>query len=986
MNMHKRIQKGRIDRFIRMKVMLLLTLLLSSSRMAMVIAAAGNGAFGLEAAQDTFVRGGQYRNQPYGNAHEITIKTHYKPSMERIGLIQFTGVKAPGNTIQVMLTVSTSSYSPKSSKVKPKSHADEIVLCNMHHKWQGDTVTYETHDTERDLCVFAPISPYLTPGDSFCYEVPATYVEAGQLSLEVSLLPRSSSTKELTQSSDSWVSFASLENNDYLPPRILDSAAACTRIKAKPVKSTARNCNHGGDAGGPGSVATSYAADKKGNCFFEYGAFSFFKSPKAPQHGSQNQKRALVYSPYDLSLGGGEKYLLEVVAFFITSGYQVALITHDTNYCKTKDCVLQTAHSLRVDLSESFAYLPLTHEGLKKAHEQTVGVDVYYEMGNGRFPEFPNPASLGIYQCQFPFDLYGPYSEQKVQRLSSFQLVILNSQYTKSWYANTMEKPLEDMELHGLPYPTLEILFPPVTDPSDSTRDALSSSEAEVGTVIHIAMVGRIFSGRQNKGHLQGIQALSALNRRVHETKNSMHTFELHIIGNVQPGFESYSEQLRALATSEAVQFHLGVGADELKSRLSSCQMIWHLTGMDQMKQGEQDPASFEHFGISVVEGMLLGLHPIVMNAGGLPEAVGKHGDRVNTLQELVDKSWDSATAQAQLSREERAEQIKSMKKHAQDFLQPTFKRRLDRIIVRARRSNRFHRKFLPSLPYSCSSSKDMVQLAKVSTQHLSGYMGAAFIYIHSFFWHAKMTTRNVMNLLGPGWQLVIAHPIFLESYAHMLARGVYGPSFKSYVKFMPLDIDTSTTDAYSALLLSTSFWQDIKYEHVFIFQSDAALLKNPTSFLRDPSANVPFVGAPWCTTNEIFSSRAVDSTNGNGGLSYRSNSFAQRCIGSSLVRDEVERKRKLMKGTGQAHFMMNEDLYFSVCTTTLMSPQEVTAIESVGKTFAVEVPCSPQSLDDPAGLHATWYYVSESTISHLVNTTRWRLTEEGHALQACRK
>ena len=92
------------------------------------------------------------------------------------------------------------------------------------------------------------------------------------------------------------------------------------------------------------------------------------------------------------------------------------------------------------------------------------------------------------------------------------------------------------------------------------------------------------------------------------------------------------------------------------------------------------------------------------------------------------------------------------------------------------------------------------------------------------------------------------------------------------------------------------------------------------------------------------------------------------------------------MKGTGQAHFMMNEDLYFSICTTTLLKEQDVKAIEKVGVNFAVEVPCETTSLENPAGLHATWYYVSESTISNMVNATRWRLTEEGHALQACRK
>ena len=52
-----------------------------------------------------------------------------------------------------------------------------------------------------------------------------------------------------------------------------------------------------------------------------------------------------------------------------------------------------------------------------------------------------------------------------------------------------------------------------------------------------------------------------------------------------------------------------------------------HLTGIDAPPT---DPASFEHFGISIVESMLAGLIPVVLRTGGGRESVeGGLGDSV---------------------------------------------------------------------------------------------------------------------------------------------------------------------------------------------------------------------------------------------------------------------------------------------------------------------------------------------------------------------
>jgi hypothetical protein len=925
--------------------------------------------FGIGASEDTFVRGGTYRRQPYGNADELTIKSHHKPVMERISLLKFEGVVIDPSSkmLEMMLTVSSSAY-----QMKKALWGDQIALCTVSRGWKEHVITYASYsalDTPRKHCIFGTV-PRHKPGDSICLSVPTHFVQDGTVSVEIILVARSHLSLKLVHSSDNWLSFASRESTRFLGPRLFSSKGQCKVLKGKPINFVEKDCSDKTVGDKHALVPVHHNKDEKSTCFYEYDSLSFFKSAAVD---GQIAKRALIYSPYDLSFGGGEKYLLEVVAFFIRAGYQVALITHDNNYCLNKGCVLATAEALRVDLPTDFAYMPLTIEGLRRAHEDTSGIDIYYAMGNGRFPEFRSPGRIGIYQCQFPFDLAGPYSASKLQTLSTMQVVIVNSQFTSSWYTKFLVLPLQEMEKLGLPYPTVEIVYPPVSDPNE-TGTSLHPLDMDTN-VYRIAMIGRVFTGRQNKGHLAGIQALIALNKIA--VQDGGPSYELHIVGNVQPGFEDYAERLRALAYNEMVFFHLGVSADELKAWLGSCHTIWHLTGIDQ-DLARPDPASFEHFGISVVEGILLGLHPIVMNAGGLTEAVGAHGDKVNSLRELITATEGAAMKHAASSADERIATALAAKKHATTFLVKNFQRRLDRIIVRSKRSNKFQRKYLPLLPYSCAKHTD---LAKKNV----AYKGTAFIYVHSMFWHAKMTTRNVMGFLGPRWQLCIAYPRYLHTYASMLAAGVMGKHFNDIVKLMPLDIDTSSTDGYSNLLMTKKFWQDLEHEHVFIFQTDAALVRDPVSFLKEKDAIVPFLGAPWCTTNEIFESKAVDTVIGNGGLSYRSNSFMQRCLASEEVGREIAKRRIQMQGNGQAHFMMNEDLFFSVCMTTLYSRAEVEKVEEIGKTFAVEVPCEDTSVRTAAGLHATWYYVSESSIAEVVNATRTEVGRTRTDILSCR-
>jgi glycosyltransferase involved in cell wall biosynthesis len=102
----------------------------------------------------------------------------------------------------------------------------------------------------------------------------------------------------------------------------------------------------------------------------------------------------------------------------------------------------------------------------------------------------------------------------------------------------------------------------------------------------------------------------------------------------VLPNLQSreYVEHLKTEVKTHSlpVNFLLDASPANITAALSSASIYWHLTGAHAADKGGQaahgaggsgkgsseDPASVEHFGISIVEAMSSGCIPIVLNKG----------------------------------------------------------------------------------------------------------------------------------------------------------------------------------------------------------------------------------------------------------------------------------------------------------------------------------------------------------------------------------
>lgn len=191
-------------------------------------------------------------------------------------------------------------------------------------------------------------------------------------------------------------------------------------------------------------------------------------------------------------------------------------------------------------------------------------------------------------------------------RLSSYDLVLANSEFTARWIRHRWNR-------------SAEVLPPPVSaDPPLLEKEDL------------VVSVGR-FDPQDTKNHRTTIEAFKQFVDRSRDGD-----WRLCIIGSLRdnPATRSYMESLRELARGYRVDLETHVERDHLLRRLARARFYWHSKGLG----GMVTPAYQEHFGISTVEAMRARCVPVVPNAGGQPEIVthGRSGFLCDDVEGMV--------------------------------------------------------------------------------------------------------------------------------------------------------------------------------------------------------------------------------------------------------------------------------------------------------------------------------------------------------------
>lgn len=332
--------------------------------------------------------------------------------------------------------------------------------------------------------------------------------------------------------------------------------------------------------------------------------------PKGIRHVQSLPRLAVLYTPYPLYPGGGERYLL-TIAQALSAHFRTIVVTPE-RYSMYR---LRTiAHELNLNLS--------TVQLLPRSEIASVAeCDLFISMGNEVLPPIPAMGRRKIYICQFPFPMHVHHVAGAWNTLEDYDQVIVYSQFSANHF-------YERATLVSRNIPPLAVLAPPVPTYSSSLP-----LERFGGSILN---VGRFTSG----GHCKRQDSLIEAFRLLVERSNR-NDLELNLVGAVPPDAEArdYLRGLRERARNLPVRFHLNVPPGTLWELYQRASLYWHATGY--MVWEKFFPERMEHFGISVVEAMSAGAVPFACANGGPVELIadGCNGFLWRSEAELVEKS-----------------------------------------------------------------------------------------------------------------------------------------------------------------------------------------------------------------------------------------------------------------------------------------------------------------------------------------------------------
>ncbi len=315
----------------------------------------------------------------------------------------------------------------------------------------------------------------------------------------------------------------------------------------------------------------------------------------------------VIYTPYQLTPGGGERYMLTLAEAFRDIAH-VCLVTPQP-ISRVRLLTMGREFGLALDQIELLQ--PAENAGRPQA-------DLAFVLGNDLFPTVGGMARHNVFICQFPF----PFRKEAPASLlrpnwPDVELVLTYSEYVRTHV-------LRQIAEWNVPFRPVEVLSPPV--PMIEGK-----REKRRGQILH---VGRFIADGHCKRQDSLIEAFRAL-------LASGVKAELHLAGSTmaEPIHRAFYAGLVEQAAGLPVHFHANCASAELQRLYAESDIYWHATGLGQ--DVEAEPHVAEHFGISVVEAMSARCVPIVFAAGGPRSIVedGVTGLHFRTVDELAAKT-----------------------------------------------------------------------------------------------------------------------------------------------------------------------------------------------------------------------------------------------------------------------------------------------------------------------------------------------------------
>lgn len=275
-----------------------------------------------------------------------------------------------------------------------------------------------------------------------------------------------------------------------------------------------------------------------------------------------------LFSPYLDTMGGGERYFLTAVEFFLKRGDQVDIFWKDSSI-KSK---IKERFNINID-SANFV-----------DKFKTFGYDTIFFLSDGSLPL--SFAKKTIIHFQVPFTNAPNNLLTKLKLINS--VVVCNSNFTKVYIDKTF----------GI---DSKVIYPPV-----------DVENFRMGNKDNIILaVGRFFAPSHPKKQEVLIETFKKIYKKIPG-------WELVLIGGATLGTKV--DDLIFKSKGYPIKIITDAPADTLRNYYSRSKLFWHAAGHGEDLETQPDRA--EHFGISTVEAMAAGCVPLVFSGGGQREII----------------------------------------------------------------------------------------------------------------------------------------------------------------------------------------------------------------------------------------------------------------------------------------------------------------------------------------------------------------------------
>ncbi len=316
-----------------------------------------------------------------------------------------------------------------------------------------------------------------------------------------------------------------------------------------------------------------------------------------PKASSASSPQFVLYSPYPVVPGGGERVMFELAAHLSSRmGLENVIFSTPHRYSTVRMRQMATTFGF-----EDVVGLPMPFEDLDPARCSFAVV-----LGNSIGPPIEPFGRRNVYQLQFPF--YMPDSE--VEKRATWL-----RDYDEVWvYSDFVRRHVNGLVRHyGLDCPPVRVIAPPAQW-SGATKGLPWADRKTVLTV------GRFFAGGHNKRQDVVIEAF----REVAE--NSPGDVRLALAGAIHPTSEARERfhDLQRMAKGLNCHFYPNISRDDLAALYEQSAVLIHAAGFGA--DPDEFPETLEHFGITPIEAASFGCIPVVYGQGGPAEVVRRLG------------------------------------------------------------------------------------------------------------------------------------------------------------------------------------------------------------------------------------------------------------------------------------------------------------------------------------------------------------------------